>query len=905
MSKKNNEKRKLTKPEKKARNRRIINTICILFLSAGVTLSLGVFLYIQNVLGNSTLPSDLSDLESANSTIILDRNGNEITTLSAGSGYRENIDYEVIPQVVLDAFLSAEDSRFFEHSGFDLPRFISSGFANLSAGGIVQGGSTLTMQLIDVAFFQEAAATQQLSTFEQLENKILEIFKSVEVETANTKEEIIEDYLNKINFGGSARGIEKGAQYYFGKSVQNLTLSEAAYLAGVVNAPSAYNAYYNYDLGVERRDTILYLMHYHGYISQEEYELALQVDLSKQLNGVVNFEGDANQSFIDHVVQEVEATTGYNPYTTSMVIQTTMDPEAQAVADALCNGEGVTYPDDLFQTGFAAINNQTGEILALGGGRGYGGSDRINRAYGDIHQIGSTAKPLVAYAPAFEYVGYSTSMVLEDGPIDNWADGTTLYNADRRFRGDVTLSSAIGLSLNLPAYHAFMDTNEIIGNDAHLKLIQDLGFDLDTLNPSVAIGTFSATPLQVAGAYQTFASAGQYIEPYSVVSIDFQDETIEDYANESAPTQIFSAETAYLTSVMLKDAVDNASYQTLVNTLKSSYPVYGKSGTTSYGDEAAQYGIPIGIAKDKWMVGYTNQYTVAAWVGYDKPIAGMNTYLDETKLWANVEGTIVKTMLDTLTAGESVSEITRPSGVVSISHILGLFPYATAPEGNSVAMTSGLINQKFASLDTVSPDELSTLDSLSISMNENDLTIRFTPYPDASKLVKASNVKTMSGGGVTVSGTLLFDKSFLFGAVQYKWDIYVNGTLVKNGASASDQNVETISTKNGDTVRVCGYYGYEHVSNKSNEVCQELKSSVSEELVVPSSFESIFAGKTTFESAKSSVVSFANTYFPGISVSIIENNTVEAGQYDKANSTLLPGTTLKEDVTYYVSIGSK
>ena len=807
------------KPREKMGRKKIINSICIIFLSILLVGSVSAFAIVQSVLSSENLQG-IDGLGSENSTQIYGDDGELVTTLSSKSGVRENIKYSQVPQVVVDAFLSIEDSRFYKHNGFDFPRFVKSGYENLKAGGIAQGGSTLTMQLVDASLWTEEEKAQ-FGFKDKLKQKIQEIFKSMEIESKLSKEKIIENYLNKINFGGPARGIQKGSKYYFGKDVSELTLSESAFLAGVINAPGAYNPYLgadHYKKAVERRDQVLDMMVKHGYITKTECSLAKSQTLAFRLNGVTNFETEKYKSFVDAAVREVREKTGEDPYTTPMKIYTTMNKTAQEQADALCDGEGISWPDELFQTGFAAINNQTGEVMALGGGRGYNGQK--DRATIDTHQIGSTAKPIVDYAPAFEYSGYSTEHTLLDGPVEYTDAGTTLYNADRKFRGDVTLKEAIGLSLNIPAYKTLKTVIEDIGVSKWVKLLNKMGIEVseDDFSYSMSIGggNLALTPLQLSGAFSVFANEGNYIEPYTVKKVEFQNDK-KDYKASSEEENVFSAETAYLMSYMLKDAVDNSSYQTLVNTLQSSYPVYGKSGTSDFGEEATQYGIEVGAARDKWMVGYTTQYTVSCWAGYDEPLAGQNTWLDNNKLWANIEGTVVKTMLDTLEEGKSVPALTQPSGVASISFVKGLFPYAAASdETDPSMMVTGLINKKFAKLGSVSPDELSSLASLEATLNGNNLTIKFAGYPDAEKLTKSNGTKTISAGGVTQTLPIFFDKSLLFGAVEYKYKITVNGTVVKTGSSASNVINEVLNTSSGDTVEVTGWYGYQSATAKSN-----------------------------------------------------------------------------------------
>ena len=290
---------KLKSNSQKSKKRRIIDTVAILCLACIVIASIAGFLVLNKIL-DERQPFQQQLLEGATPTVILASNGEVAMELSNGDGIRENITYDQVPQVVIDAFLAVEDSRFFKHNGFDLPRFLKSFLENIKQGGFAQGGSTLTMQMIDVS---HTTTTPYQNTIQKLIAKVEEIFLALDAESYLSKEEILMKYLNLINFGGPARGIQKGAQYYFGKDISEVTLSEAAFLAGVINAPNAYNPYLNYENAVARRNTALALMKQHGYISEEEYQLALNTKLAFQLNGTTTFDGLPLQSFIDFLDQ--------------------------------------------------------------------------------------------------------------------------------------------------------------------------------------------------------------------------------------------------------------------------------------------------------------------------------------------------------------------------------------------------------------------------------------------------------------------------------------------------------------------------------------------------------------------------------------------------------------------------
>lgn len=907
--------------KKKVSKRSIVNSICIVFLTICVLVSVSAFVVVKDILSDDVMNDNLKRLVSENSSRVYDRNGEVIRTLSGKSGVRESISYDEIPQVVIDAFLAVEDSRYFKHSGFDLPRFVKSGYENVLHGGVVQGGSTLTMQLIDVQLFDEdVKATFGMK--EKLEQKIIEIFKSMDIESQLDKEKIIEHYLNAINFGGQARGIEKGSEYYFNKSVKNLTLTEAAFLAGVINAPGAYNPYGSGVVGIDyyaqattRRNQVLYQMHNHGYISDEEYESARATDLAYQLTGIKNFDTEKHSGFIDAVIAEVIEKTGENPYITPMDIYTTMDLEAQELADALSDGKDsdgnviFEYPDELFQSGFAAIDNQTGEILALGAGRGYSaaGTQKQNRATIDVHQPGSTAKPIFDYAPAFEELGYSTEHVIEDGPVNYPDEHHTMYNYDKKFRGDVTIKEAVGKSLNIPAYKTWSAVQQKIGTDGILDYFHNYGFENlreEDINASLSIGggSLSLTPLQLASAYSTMANEGERMEPHTVKKVVFQDKEKKNYEAEVEKTKVFSPETAYLTSVLLKDAVDT-NYYTLVNTLKGNYPIYGKSGTTDYDAvSAANAGVPEGAAKDKWMVAYTNKFTVACWAGWDEGTKGK--YLTEDLISLNIEGRVVKHMLDNLTKyGADADAIPKPSGVVNISHIQGLFPYATASNKDGSAMVNALINKKFAKLNSVAPDTLEELNSFDASLSNNILNLSFAAYPDESLLKPFNNEKTMSAGGVTIKGLQMFSKTKLFGTVRYFYEVFVNDVPVLSNSSDKTQITETLNTRENDNVRVCGYYGYSNASLTSAKQCRNLISTnVSQSFRIGSDFRSLFGGNAS--NVKAALRQYVEEKLPGINVYILDDASTPEGEYSH-KSTIDVGDIVSSDETYIIYVGTK
>ena len=279
----------------------------------------------------------------------------------------------------------------------------------------------------------------------------------MQLETQLNKKEIFELYMNKLNFGDRIRGVEKAAKYYFGKSASEMSLSESALLAGIVNLPNKYNPYHYLDYATQRRNEVLYLMRQHGYISNEEYKLAKSINVEDQLVGADKLnetsENDDYAQYVDVVIEEAVKLTGKDPVVYGMDIYTAMDPTIQSRIEAIERGDtSVVYADDLMQTAIVSMNNQNGEIVGIGGGRDYqGGARLLNRATSQYKQPGSSVKPILSYALGFEYLGYSLDEVLMDKPIPFPGEGRILQNANGQYHGEVTIKDAVAKALEKAA----------------------------------------------------------------------------------------------------------------------------------------------------------------------------------------------------------------------------------------------------------------------------------------------------------------------------------------------------------------------------------------------------------------------------------------------------------------------
>ena len=696
----------------KHRKLRIILTWFIVFaLVTGLVVGTIGVNYILGV-ANDAPELNPDDFTAAQSSKIYDAQGNVIANI--GLQIRENITYEDLPQSVIDAFVAIEDSRFFEHNGFDIPRFTKAIFENLKTMSFSQGGSTFTMQLVKGTYFETEEATAVRSGLAGVNRKIQEIKVALQAEKVISKKEILTYYLNKINYGvpKNRRGIQTAAQFYFGKDISEVGLLEAAVLAGVINAPNLFSPVNNLDLAEKRAHTVLDLMVYHGYITKTEAELAKSIPLENLIVGELSNKTStvSHQAYVDAVVDEVIALTGKDPVLVPMRIYTAMDESLQNKFEQIQNGEdpNILWPNDVIQTAMVTLDNKTGQILAIGGGRFYEGERLFNRVTDMKRQPGSSAKLILTYPLAFENLGWSTVHTLEDKPIRYAGlEDVIIKNFDNVYRGNVTVDYAIGVSLNIPAIETMGAVANEMGIANIVKYLNDLGFDnVNNNNFDLGFGiggsNFTASPLQIAGAYRTMLSKGEYITPHTVLKIEFIDGS-DSIVPEYTSKKVLSEEASYMTAAMMAQNVSGP-YRNFMQILQRGYEVYAKTGTSDWGDTGVEFGIPAGSAKDKWMVSGTGEHTTAVWVGYDKADPDQISYITQSVINMNLPGKINNSIINALYQGRSnPTNIVRPTGVNDVTIVRNVFPYvAPSPYANPSLVATGLIKQEYASLSEAS-----------------------------------------------------------------------------------------------------------------------------------------------------------------------------------------------------------
>lgn len=566
-----------------------------------------------------------------------------------GTQRLDYVEYDDIPELVRDAVIATEDSRFFKHHGVDPVRLGGAVIANFTDGFGAEGASTITQQVVKNYF---------LTAEKTISRKAQEAWLSIQLERKYTKEQIFELYVNKVFMSERTIGISTAAQVYFGKELKDLTLPEAALLAGMPQSPNNYNPFEYPDQAEKRRNIVLSLMHQHGYISEAEKNEAQTTSVTDSL---VKEEDRTQQgdipydAFIGQVIKEIEDKyPELNVYTDGLKIYTTLDKDAQDYVDQIMyENEIVPFPDDLFQAGITLLDTKTGEIRALGGNRNKDIDFGLNFATSVPRQPGSTIKPILDYGPAVEYLKWGTYQNIVDEPYQ-YSTGQAINNWDRRHEGSMTIREALAKSRNVPALKAL----QAVGLDKAQDFANGLGLGLDEIHESYAIGGFKegVTSLQMAGAYSAFGNNGSYTEPHSVKEIEFRDGTKINMKPETKAAM--SDYTAFMISDMLKSVV-TASYGSGRVANVPGVPIAGKTGTTNYSSTDLQnFGITNGGVPDIWFVGYSTNYTASIWTGYEERKNAIAPGKDQ-----QIAKQIFKTLMEYVSDGKETADFTMPKTV--------------------------------------------------------------------------------------------------------------------------------------------------------------------------------------------------------------------------------------------------
>ena len=584
-----------------------------------------------------------NELSLPQSSTIYDADGNKITDI-VGKEHRKVVSFDEIPEHVVNAFIAVEDVRYWEHNGVDLKRIGGAVVANIQDGFGAEGASTITQQVVK---------NMMLEPQKTVKRKVQEAYLAIQLEKNYTKEEILEMYLNKIYFGEGAYGIATAAHTYFNKSLDELSTAEAALLAGLPQRPSGYDPYKHPDLASDRRATVLNLMEKHGFISKEEHDKAESVAVQDMIVEKQS-QQTTNDAFIDQVINDLEKAGIPEDalYSGGLEIHTTLDQKAQKVVDnALTTNDVVNYPDEKFRTGVSLIDTQSGAIRAIGGNR-QSGEDDVQKGFNYATQLkrspGSTIKPILDYGPAIEKFKWSTNKQLVDEKLV--LNGKPFSNWNNEFQGSVSIREALKWSYNIPAIKAFMK----VGGEEAQAFAKKLGISIEETYPSYAIGGFKKgiSPLQLSGAYAAFGSGGNFHQPYSVEKVVYPNGKEMKLASESE--RAMSEGTAYMITDMLRTVVNEG---TGMQAAIDGLDVAGKTGTTNLDDSINGEG-----TSDEWFSGYTTNYTVSIWTGYDQTT--QKTYVHKKD--DDIAKLLFHHIMSKVSEGKETSSFKKPDSVVEL-----------------------------------------------------------------------------------------------------------------------------------------------------------------------------------------------------------------------------------------------
>jgi len=532
---------------------------------------------------------------------------------------RTLVKIDEIPKIVQDAFVATEDKRFYSHAGIDWHR-ATGVILRSPIHGFSQGFSTITMQLARNVF------PEKISREKSLIRKLKEAKVAREIETKYDKKKILELYLNQIDLGHGAYGVETASQRYFGKSVRDLNLAEAATLAALPKAPARYNPVRYPERAIQRRNTVIGLMRDAGYISEADWSRARAYPLQLASKSVT---GETAPYFVEWVRQQLDAQFGKQLYEQGLKVYTTLDLDAQSAAERALERQAVAieagrfgpYKHETFehymahregdvgsgtspylQSAFLALDPRNGAVRAMIGGRDFDDS-KFNRSVQALRQPGSAFKPIV-YSAAVQN-GRPASYIVNDSPLVLQVPGQPEWapqNYDLQFLGQIPMRQSLYQSRNVSTIRLGMELGEqTVINEAR-------NFGLTTVippYPSIHIGAADVYPIELISAYTAYANLGVRASPNAIIRVENQKGEIL-WQPTPTRTQVLSPEEAWIMVDMMKDVVRRGSAAASVWGAGFHYPAGGKTGTTNDGTNV-------------WFIGYTADLVAGAWMGFDRP----------------------------------------------------------------------------------------------------------------------------------------------------------------------------------------------------------------------------------------------------------------------------------------------
>lgn len=659
----------------------IVGLLCVALLTG-----IGIFFYYVK---DAPALSE-KKLEATVSSKLFDSDGNIFEDL--GAEKREKVSANKIPQELDDAIVSVEDRRFFKHNGVDPVRIAGSALHNLTNKGGLQGGSTLTQQLVKLSFF--STTTEEAD--KTLRRKAQEAWLAIQLEKKHSKQEILTYYINKVYMANGLYGMETAAETYFGKELQHLTIAQTALLAGMPQAPNSYDPYKHPDAAKERRDTVLYTMLNNKKISQKDYDAAINEPIDQGLLPLEtdNQERKVADNYIKEVIAQVEDKTGKNVYTDGLDIYTNLDTDAQNHLYSIVNGdEYVQYPDEDLQIAATLIDSETGKVTAQIGGRNIADDVYLglNRAVSTNRDFGSTVKPITDYGPAIEYKQKSTGERIVDQPYYYEGTKTAVKNWDNSYQGNITLRQALYNSRNVPAVKLF---NEV-GPENVSKFLKNLGIQYKEIQQANAISSntetqdgtkYGISTEKMAAAYAAFANGGTYNEPLYINKIKYQDGSEQTFENKGK--KAMEPYTAYMITDMLKDVITKGTgtYAQIPNLFQA-----GKTGTSNYtDDELAKIPHYGSISPDVMFTGYTPHYSLSIWAGYDKRLTPITSQSE------NIAQDVYREMMSYVSQNVSNEDWVMPNDVLRIGNELYVKGASSVPAPSYSYQSSYYSNSTFS-----------------------------------------------------------------------------------------------------------------------------------------------------------------------------------------------------------------
>ena len=759
--------------------KKIINFLFIIIFIVGISTSFSVVFLIDDLELES-----FSYVEESKPTTIYDNRDNVIKTINRK--YKLKVEYEELPTQFVLALICAEDLRFFNHDGIDTSRLFAALYNNIVEKNFAQGASTLTQQLIK---------NTHLSNEKTITRKIKEMFLSLKLEEELSKEEIITAYSNLILFDGITPGVNNASNRFFGKDIWEVNIVEAASLAALVKSPTKYNPIKYPINNKERRDSILKTMCDYNFISENVYENAIKVETIDILKKEEKeFKTYPYQAYIDIVYEEVEKLTGLNPYTTPMKIYTYLDSDLQTQLDYIQQNqdEEIKIEDEYQQIAASVIDNETGALIGVIGGKDYKGERLLNRAYDVRRQPASTIKPLLSYALAMEHLNWSDVHVVDDVPYMYPGTNISVKNVDNRYMGELLLEEALGYSRNTVALKTLQQVIDNIGLNKVLDYLEDINMldcERDLFNMSYGIGGMynGVTPTQLASAFSIFPSGGMYRKATTIRKIEIlNDKTIENKIEEK---RVLSNDAAFKMSNVLKKVVDNNYWS--MGTLKKSYCDIGaKSGTSNFDYQTLKnLNYPNGACKDIWYAGFSKDYTATVWTGFDK-----NLFNEKTFFYASNDSRVgvAKKILNKILSLKAKSNLRflAPDSLYEVGVVRGVYPYVLPDEYTPKHMISyGYFRKEEIPTEFIKPDPLPEIKNILIIQIEDQVRVIFE--------IEQPEVKEKEYGKKLYSNESIYGK------------ILFNVKISKDKIIKSTENTIEFSIYDVDTVTLDCYLSYE------------------------------------------------------------------------------------------------